>query len=159
MNWIDTIAGGLGALGDDVEDVKTRLDRVETWITQHGETHIEKWPDEPPSAPAAPGPCPSVPVGDGPCSQEETEPEPEPEPKPQPASLEAAKEAARRAVAEPEPVPQPDERQARTPVEMVEAILSNLTLCIEGDDLKEIIRYAKQAQRWALILKKEIKNA
>jgi len=39
---------------------------------------------------------------------------------------------------------------------MIEAILSNLTLCIEGETVDEIVRYAKQAQRWALILKREI---
>lgn len=149
MNWIENVTGGINSLGEDIADMKQRLDGVEKWITQHGEAHIEQWPDKPPS----------VSVGDGPCSQEETESEAEPDPQPQPSSLEAAKEAARRAVAEPEAVPQPDERQARTPLEMVEAILSNLTLCIEGEDLAEIVRHAKQAQRWALILKKAIRSA
>lgn len=83
--------------------------------------------------------------------------DPDPDP---PDDLEAAKQAARQAVAEPEPTPQPgDERQARTAVEMVEAILSNLTLTIEADGLAEAVRYAKQAQRWALILRKAIRSA
>jgi len=45
----------------------------------------------------------------------------------------------------------------RSPVEMVEAILSNLVLCIDADDVpKPVIKRLLEAQRWALILKKQI---
>ena len=72
--------------------------------------------------------------------------------------LEAAKAAARQAVEEPEPAPLPEAGdRPRSPAEMVGAVLSNLTLCIEADTLDEAVQYAKQAQRWALILKREVK--
>ena len=143
MNWIENVTGGINTLGQDIESIKTRLDHVEESIAQlEGERPADSPRDEQPA--------------DAPQDEQPSPVEEEPD---RPASLQETKEAARRAVSEPDPAPAPDESQARTPVEMVEAVLSNLTLCIEGENIPEIVRHAKQAQRWALILKREIAAA
>ena len=129
MDWIENVTGGINTLGQEIESINDRLARVEQSVAKLETERTDDPPDEQPAV------------------AEKSQ---------QPSTLEAVKAAARQAVDEPEPAPPANGDRPRSPLEMIEAILSNLTLCIEGETVDEIVRYAKQAQRWALILKREI---
>ena len=180
MNWINNVTEGVNALGEHMMHFDERLKAVEQWIVTHIDGRlkaVEQWRDETKAAEAGDDAEPEAPtVHQSRCAQEHSIADLEAarvaaqsaagdavlavvqEMGPKHGSLEAAKAAARAAVAEPEAPPEAGQlpNGIRSPLDMIQAILSNLSLVIDSENHKEAVRHAQQAQRWALILKKEL---
>jgi hypothetical protein len=175
MSWTERILEGVQDLGTDIGGLEERIIALERWRGEVAQEYAQYAQHEDSDSPALDddgGPGMVLPIDTTPAVRDQrTAPSHNATPKEREGAPAATDNPQLSTVNcegtdlsqldAPEPPPLTDtgvgSDHRRSPAEMVEAILSNLTLCIDADGVpKAVVKRLLEAQRWALILKKTL---